>query len=77
MIDSTHTTIDTNTITPLKDIVKQPNKTYTTYKVEKGDTLWSIAQRFQSVTVEDIKKENNLSSNDPLIIGKFYAFLNK
>ena len=70
MIDSTHTTIDTNTITPLKDIVKQPNKTYTTYKVEKGDTLWSIAQRFQSVTVEDIKKENNLSSNDPLIIGK-------
>lgn len=32
------------------------------YRVEKGDSLWIIANRFQ-VSIDDIKKENNLRSD--------------
>ncbi len=32
--------------------------------VEKGDTLWNIAQRYDGLTVEQIKKLNNLSDNN-------------
>lgn len=31
--------------------------------VQKGDTLWSIAKRYQGVTVEDLKTANRLSTN--------------
>ncbi len=70
--DSMNVNLDTVSVSLPSESVKQSNKTtnYTSYKIEKGDTLWSIAQRFQSVTIEDIKKENNLASDAPLIIGK-------
>ena len=42
--------------------------TNTTYKVVKGDTLYSIAKRFNS-TVLDIKNKNNLTNNN-LYIGQ-------
>ncbi len=42
--------------------------TYITYTVKKGDNLYNIAKKYQ-VTVDEIKKLNNLSSND-LSIGQ-------
>ena len=38
-------------------------KTTTYYTVKSGDTLWEIAQKFSNVSVNDLKKWNNLSSN--------------
>ena len=39
-----------------------PDDTKNTYTVKPGDTLWSIARRFNT-TVEDLMKYNNLSSD--------------
>lgn len=38
--------------------------------VQKGDTLWGIANKYKGVTVEEIKKLNNLSSASTLYIGQ-------
>ena len=34
-----------------------------TYKVKPGDTLWNISQKYDGVTISDIKKWNNISGN--------------
>lgn len=54
--------------TPEKEVVEEcygtgyiPEET-TTYIVKKGDNLYSIARKF-GITVQDIKKKNNLNSN--------------
>ena len=39
------------------------NAKTTYYTVKSGDTLWDISNKFQNVSVADIKKWNNLSSN--------------
>ena len=56
--------------TPPKDINQQNNQIpgETTYTVKKGDTLYSIAQKYNT-TVENLKKLNNLSNNN-LSIGQ-------
>ena len=36
-----------------------------TYKVEKGDTLYSISRKYQ-ITVAELRTANNLSENDAL-----------
>ena len=34
-----------------------------TYTVRPGDTLWNISQRYDGVTISDIKKWNNIQGN--------------
>lgn len=34
------------------------------HKVQPGDTLWGISKRYQNLSVEEIKKLNNLSGNN-------------
>ena len=41
-----------------------------TYTVKRGDTLWSIAQKFDGVSISDIQKANNLSKNAKLVPGQ-------
>ena len=41
---------------------KELNKDYVYHKVQKGDTLWSIAQRYSGVTVNDLKKLNPVAA---------------
>ncbi|RKE98816.1 LysM peptidoglycan-binding domain-containing protein [Ichthyenterobacterium magnum] len=46
--------------TPKKD-VDSANKS--TYRVKKGDSLWSISQKFPGVSVQNIKDWNDISSS--------------
>lgn len=68
-----NTVLDTTQTSTKKEEAFTPQKespTFITYKVAKGDTLWSIAQRFQTASIEDIKKINNINANEPLLVGK-------
>jgi membrane-bound lytic murein transglycosylase D len=42
--------------------VKLPKGKYTTYVVKKGDSLWLISRKFPKVSVQQIKKWNNIWS---------------
>ena len=38
---------------------------YTYYTIRKGDTMWDIAQKYDGVSVDDIKRHNSsLNSNN-------------
>ena len=39
------------------------------YKVQKGDTLYSISKKFQ-ITVQELRAANNLSENDVIKAGQ-------
>ncbi len=61
--------------TILIDETKIPENNYQEYIVKKGDNLYTIAKRF-NISVDDIKKINNLKNNELsigqlLIIGKY------
>ena len=43
---------------------------YVIYTVKSGDNLWDIAKKFDGVTVEQIKRLNNLDSKSVLKIGQ-------
>lgn len=43
---------------------------YVIYKVKSGDNLWDIAKKFDDVSVEQIKKLNNLDKNAMLKVGQ-------
>lgn len=47
---------------PKDDGTGSSAKTTSTYSIQKGDTLFSIAKRYMT-TVDAIKKENNLKDN--------------
>ena len=40
-----------------------------TYKIEKGDTLYSISRKYQ-ITVAELRTANNLSENDVIKVGQ-------
>ncbi len=40
--------------------IKKPKSIHT---VKRGDTLWNISQRYEGVTIDDIKKWNNIKGN--------------
>lgn len=46
------------------------NGKYVYYTVKQGDTLWDIARRYDGVTVDQIKKLNNLSNNSQIKPGQ-------
>jgi membrane-bound lytic murein transglycosylase D len=58
--------------TPAKKIAsdKNTNVRNVTYTVQAGDTLWSIAQKYDGVTVEQIKKWNNISKANSIKVGQ-------
>lgn len=43
---------------------------YVYYTVKKGDTLWDIVQQYKGVSVDDIKKWNNMGSSSKLQVGQ-------
>ncbi len=57
----------------LADSKKIPNRVeeglFVFYKVEEGDTLWSIAKRYEGMTVEKLRELNGLKSNESLKAG--------
>ncbi|GAB3260587.1 hypothetical protein GCM10027347_25000 [Larkinella harenae] len=50
---------------PTKSEKHQPIKTYKPkyHRVQAGDTLWNISQRYGDITVEQLKKMNNIKGN--------------
>ncbi len=42
------------------------NSSYVYYIVQPGDTLWNIAQRYEGVTVQQIRNSNNISNTKGL-----------
>ena len=57
---SSNVSTTNNSSTP-KTVISQGKKTY---KVEKGDSLWSISQKFPGVSVQNIKDWNDISGNN-------------
>lgn len=47
----------------------EPVKNYIYHTVQAGDTLWNIAQKYKGVTVNEIKKTNNITSAKSLKTG--------
>lgn len=66
--------LNTNTILPGQILIIKENVTPpqpTTYKVQKGDTLYSISQKFNT-TADEIKRLNNITSNNIYINQELY-----
>jgi membrane-bound lytic murein transglycosylase D len=61
---------NTETKTSKKTVEKESRGITKYYVVQKGDTLWSISQRFPGVTVEDIKRANGITNNHTIKIGQ-------
>lgn len=71
---TTTTEVKTNVVTNQTTNNTSP-KSWVTYKVDKGDTLWKIATK-HGVTVDDIRNNNNLSG-DKIIVGQVLKIKSK
>ena len=65
----TPTVAANNTKTETKSQVS-PTTKIVYHTVQKGDTLWGIANQYKGVSVEEIKKWNNLSAKSQLYVGQ-------
>lgn len=73
--DATQSTVETASIVktaaaspaaPKKDVAatkKQAKKKQRFHQVQPGDTLWDISRQYENLTVEQLKKINNLKTN--------------
>ncbi len=55
---------------PSLNLVKKKSAKTSWYIVQNGDTLWSIAQRFPGVSVDDILKANGLRDTRSIRVGQ-------
>jgi membrane-bound lytic murein transglycosylase D len=70
----------TETTTAKKEVIQSKQNTiskktekknvFEYYVIQKGDTLWSIAQRFPGVTVADIMRVNGIKDNHAIKVGQ-------
>jgi LysM repeat protein len=55
---------------PVASATGSAKNEYIYYTVKKGDNLWDIAQQYKGVSVDDIKKWNNMGSSSKLQVGQ-------
>lgn len=68
MLDSAN--VNKNQTNIASEAPKQVQKKPTTYKVNPGDTLWSIAQKYPGITHQDIVDFNKLGDNPKIRAGQ-------
>jgi len=66
------TEVKSTTTTQTTNSTVQASKTakYVYHTVQKGDTLWGIANKYKGVTVEEIKSLNSLTNASMLYVGQ-------
>ena len=60
-----------NNQTPAKKMLQEKDAIkYVYYTVQSGDTLWKIAQKYEGVSVSEIKELNNITNDKGLKVGQ-------
>ena len=66
----TNTTTAQKTKTSSSKYSYNPSAKYIYHTVRKGDTLWDIANKYKGVSVDQIKRLNNISNSKKLRLGQ-------